>query len=199
VNPDLPVDRWPAHWAQLKREKVMRWEGRHRRHDGQVVPVEIMANYLEFKGREYDFAFVRDISQQRQTQDHIRQSEESLKFTQFAVDQCCVPAFRIDAEARILYANAAACLGLGYSAEELLKMRVADIDPRWTEPGWARFWAELKERRAVVAEGCQRTKDGRVFPMETSSSFLEYDGRGYCFVFAQDITLRKRSEEAQGS
>jgi PAS domain S-box-containing protein len=79
VNPDLPLERWAAHWKELKEKKVLRWEGRHRRHDGAVFPVEITANYLEFNGREYDFAFVRDITEQRRAQDKVLESQEMLR------------------------------------------------------------------------------------------------------------------------
>ncbi|MBI5238907.1 MAG: PAS domain S-box protein [Elusimicrobia bacterium] len=79
VNPDLPLERWPAHWKELKERKVLHWEGRHRRHDGQVFPVEITANYLEFNGREYDFAFVRDISEQRRAQEAWRESQAKYR------------------------------------------------------------------------------------------------------------------------
>jgi PAS domain S-box-containing protein len=320
VNPDLAVDRWHAHWAQLKREKILRWEGHHRRQDGRSFPVEITANYLEFKGREYDFAFVRDISQQRQAQDKERQSqemlrlvldhipqrvfwkgrdfrylgcnqaflqdaglkdageilgkedselswkekaaayraddqsvmekdapklayeeslpqpggacrwtkmsklpmhdqagkviavlgayedvtrrkefEESLRFSQFALDNCSIPAYWVDQQGRLLYVNGAACRALGYSREELLSLSVWDVDAGLKADAWAGFWAKLREQRSLVLETRQRAKDGRIFPAEVACSHLEHAGRERCFTFVQDLTERKRSEESQGS
>jgi PAS domain S-box-containing protein len=192
IAPDLPVADWPTHWAELKQKKTLRLESRFRAQDGRIFPVEISSNYMEFNGKEYDFAFAADISGRKQ-------AEESLKFTQFAVDHCSIPAYWIDPDASILYANEAAALLSGYPREELQKMKVTDLAPRWTPESWKGFWAQLRERRAFVMESCQRAKDGRIFPTEVASSHLEYAGKERCFAFVQDITLRKSSEEAQGS
>ena len=59
-------------------------------------------------------------------------AEESLQFTQFAVDHTADAAFWMTEDARFFYVNEAACQALGYSRDELLKMTVYDIDPAFT-------------------------------------------------------------------
>ena len=66
--PDIDMDQkvsrenWPAHWKQLKESGAMICESRYRMKNGSTFPVEISINYLEFDGKEFDFAFVRDIT-----------------------------------------------------------------------------------------------------------------------------------------
>ena len=43
----------------------MTLETRHRTKDGRILPVEVMANYLSFGGREFDCAFARDITRRK--------------------------------------------------------------------------------------------------------------------------------------
>lgn len=128
-----------------------------------------------------------------------KQAEESLRFTQFAVDNCTIPAFWIDCEGRLTYVNDAACRSLGYSAQELLGLRAWEVGLGLEEKNWQGFWKDVCLRRSVVLEGCGRAKDGRVFPVEVAYSFLEHGGKQRCFAVVQDITERKRGEEAQGS
>lgn len=128
-----------------------------------------------------------------------RQAEESLRLTQFAIDNCSIPAFWIAPDARLLYANEAACRATGYAREELLRKTVLDVSPRLTPEGWQKHWEELRQRRSMVVETTQRARDGRLTSVEVSVNYLEYNGKEYGFAFVQDITERRRHEETQGS
>ena len=41
------------------------------------------------------------------------------------------------------------------------------------------------------------TKQGRVFPVEVTANYLEFDGKEYSFAFVRDITERRRAEEVR--
>jgi len=75
IDPDFTEDAWLVAWKALKAEGKLRLETRHRTKDGRIIPVEIMANYLSFGGKELDCAFARDIS-------HRKRAEEDLLKTQ---------------------------------------------------------------------------------------------------------------------
>ncbi len=77
VDPDFPLERWPAHWQELKTKRSMIFEGRHTTKDGHIFPVEIHANYFKYGGRAYNLALVRDISERR------RAEEERLAHLKF--------------------------------------------------------------------------------------------------------------------
>ena len=66
LDPGFPSEQWQAHWQILREQKRMRFETRHRHKDGHIVPVEVELNWFEFEGHEYNFAFVRDITDREQ-------------------------------------------------------------------------------------------------------------------------------------
>jgi signal transduction histidine kinase len=50
----------------LRARKTLTLESVHRRKDGSTFPVELSLNYLQYNGREYHFAFGRDITERKQ-------------------------------------------------------------------------------------------------------------------------------------
>lgn len=65
IDPDFPALKWPEHWSEVKKNKSLVFESHHKAKDGQVFPVEVHANYACFEGKEYNFAFVRDITDRK--------------------------------------------------------------------------------------------------------------------------------------
>ena len=78
---DYPVDGWTRHWQELKEQKHLRFETRHRTKSGETYPVEVVANFVAFEGQEYNFAFCRDITERRLAGETLRQSEERFRLT----------------------------------------------------------------------------------------------------------------------
>ncbi len=67
-SPDTQEAKWAKHWQDLKQRKTIVIESRHRTKAGEIFPVEVTANYLEFEREEYNFVQVRDISELRKTE-----------------------------------------------------------------------------------------------------------------------------------
>ncbi|MFB3892787.1 MAG: ATP-binding protein [Phycisphaerae bacterium] len=120
-----------------------------------------------------------------------KRTERSLRLTQFAVDHAIDSIFWIGRDAGIEYVNEAACLRLGYTAQEMLAMKVSDLDPNFPAEAWTAHWEELKRRGSMTFESAHRAKDGRVIPVEITANFVEFDGREFNCAFARDITERK--------
>jgi len=138
------------------------------------------------------FVIVRDITQKKE-------AEKALRFTQFAIDHAFVEVFLLTENMRIIYTNDAACRALGYTREELTHMSVSDIDPWFpspNDPEHSVSWKEFREAKHVRFETFHLTRDGRVYPVEIQSNYLEFEGKEYSCAFSLDITERKRAEEA---
>jgi PAS domain S-box-containing protein len=114
---------------------------------------------------------------------------------QFSVEQAIDPIFWIDSQGRIIYANQAACRSLEYTLDELQRMAVRDFDPNFELKKWSSHWQEVRKRKSDIFESINRTKTGRVFPVEVSINCLSVSGREYNCVFARDISERKKHEE----
>ncbi len=63
-------------WEELKTRGSKTFETQHKTKDGRVFPVEVTANYLEFDGQEYGFAFVRDITERRALESQLRHAQK---------------------------------------------------------------------------------------------------------------------------
>jgi len=63
---DLTFEEYQKSWQQLKNEGALRVETNHRSKHGDIIPVEIHLNYIEFDGMGYNCAFARDISQRKE-------------------------------------------------------------------------------------------------------------------------------------
>ncbi len=79
IDPDFSPQRWSEHWEKTRILKKHGLETRHRRRDGVIFPVEVVVNYMEYEGKEYDFAFVRDISERRQAEKELARHREHLE------------------------------------------------------------------------------------------------------------------------
>jgi len=155
--------------------------------DGDVKWIETFGAPLEHKGRPALLVNVIDITERRL-------AEEALELTQFAVDHSPDAVYWIAPDGRCVYANEEACRILGYTRAELLSMMVSDIDPNLPAEGWSAVWENMKTQRTARMETLNRTKDGKVIPMEITGNYLEYKGREYLYMVAHDISNRKEAE-----
>ncbi len=133
--------------------------------------------------------FVSDITERKQ-------EKESLLRTQFAMDRAPDSILWVDDEGHIVYANESACASVEYEREELLNMKVFDIDPDLPPDQWERHKEEVRRQGTMTFESRHRTKDGRLFPVEVRSNHFFYKDRYLACAFDRDITERKGAEKA---
>jgi two-component system, sensor histidine kinase and response regulator len=124
-----------------------------------------------------------------------KQAEEALRLAKFSMDRAADAVYWIDAQAKVLNVNEAACRMLGYSKDELCAMTVHDLNPDFQVDIWPEFWAETQRRGTMVMETAHRAKNGRLIPIEVSVNYLSYEGKEYHSAFVRDITERKAADE----
>ncbi|MBI3045644.1 MAG: EAL domain-containing protein [Betaproteobacteria bacterium] len=139
-------------------------------------------------------AAVERALQDREVRAARRRAEDALKLFRRLVDQSNDAIEIVEPETlRFLDVNEKACLDLGYSREELLKLSVRDIDPDLDESSSGRIEEELRSRGFAVAERVCRRKDGSTFPVEINIKRVQLD-RDYVVAVVRDITERKSQE-----
>ena len=117
-------------------------------------------------------------------------AEQELRLTQFSVEHTSDGIFWLDPQSRIVYANETRCRTLGYFPDELLSLSIPEIDPSFPKERWKEFWEKIKRQGSMTFEACNRTKEGRVFPVEVIADYLEFGGKEYVMAFAHDISAR---------
>lgn len=126
--------------------------------------------------------------------------EESEKRYRALFERAGDAIFILNAEGgdllRIISANQAAAEMHGYSVEELLEMKITDMDTPETADRAPALVQRIMRGEWISAELNHRRKDGTVFPVEISAGLLEFGNHKYILVFDRDVTERKQAEEA---
>ncbi len=198
INPVFTEDMWSETWRKLKAQKSGILETVHRAKDGRVYPVEIRGNYLESGGRAYDCAFARDITERKQTETALRESEqryrrlvENLKGSHFV--------YQHDTMGIFTYVSESVTQVLGYTLDEGL-------------PHYSKYFTDHPANQAayqyteLTLQGIRQPPyEVNVWHKDGSTRWLEvqevpvYDAHGRVVAVegvAQDITERKRAQEA---
>jgi PAS domain S-box-containing protein len=139
-----------------------------------------------------DLAFGLSVLRERRAREEARQQ---ISLLSYALDRVREGAFLLDEEARLHYVNDEACRSLGYNRDELLALRVFDIDPDLSDQRWKTLFTAGRDSGSQLFETCHRSKDGRVFPVEIYATFLVFEGQGFSLALTRDISERKRVEE----
>ncbi|WP_167854714.1 ATP-binding protein [Mangrovimicrobium sediminis] len=70
---------WDGFLAEIRSKGSIFFGTHHRTKDGKVFPVEIKGHHFELDGEEYIFAYVSDISEQKEKQDALKRYRENLE------------------------------------------------------------------------------------------------------------------------
>jgi PAS domain S-box-containing protein len=175
-------------WSGLVPGEPLTVVTKHMCKGGKVIPVEVSIGLTFIGGKKFILGSSRNISERVK-------SEQVLKLTQFGIDHSMISIFQVDDSGSIYYTNEQACKSLGYSREELLKMKIWQIDPNMDEEKWRVHRKRTRSLRDSTIETAHRRKDGTVFPVEVSINFVEFENRKVSFSFARDITERKQAEK----
>jgi PAS domain S-box-containing protein len=160
------------------------------RKDGSKFEAELTsALFIDSYGRERTSMIVRDITESKQAEIRIRESELRYRsIIEQATDAICIA----DPFMKIIDINPYCCEMLGYTKEEFLTLTITDIFlPEDLIQNPFKI-AELKTGKVIRNERRLKTKDGTVIEVEISARILE-DGR--FIVFAHDIAERKQAED----
>ncbi|MBF0370014.1 MAG: PAS domain S-box protein [Magnetococcales bacterium] len=160
------------------------------RKTGEEFPIAISIVSWAVEGERSYSAIVRDITERKQL-------EGDLKKFRHLIDQSRDAIFVIDPDSgQFLDANHSAAAHLGYSREQLLTMRVIDIDGAITSPEqWQDHANQLREVGDLVFEGTHTHRDGHKIPVEISVRYLHTPDKPYLVASSRDITERKKLDQ----
>ena len=136
-----------------------------------------------------------DLGQQLMAKsDDLRTSEERFRLL---IEQTFEAIFLHDSTGRILQVNQRACETLGYSKEELLQMKVADIDAGFDQDGLDGFWQPFKQDSHRQIRSRHRRKSGVEFPVEVNVSRLKLGNEYFYLALVRDLSKQAEVEKLQ--
>ncbi|HEY9814292.1 MAG TPA: PAS domain S-box protein [Candidatus Obscuribacterales bacterium] len=99
----------------------------------------------------------------------------------------------LDQAGNILESNASFARMLGYSVDEMTTLSIMDFEARWS-PEELEAKAETMEFCGDTFETLHRRQDGSIYPVEISSSSVDWYGELVNFCVCRDISDRKQME-----
>ena len=179
----MPIGEWADHRARQEKQAVQHVVTGLRHRDGRTVWLNASAVPLVSGGGELEGAVLTltDVSEKKA-------AEEDLRIVEFALDSAREAVFLVTRQGQIIYANKQAMTALGYTAAELAKLLVFDIDTQLSPEDWAETWRHAEGGEWPSYESEHLRKDGNTFPTMTTASYFEYQGAGYIFAFVHDVS-----------
>ena len=197
-----PDDRKTLKQVSLKRQKgrvvSQRYEIRKIRKDGKTIWCETIATLIRYKGRPAIMGNVIDITQRKQAEENLRESEEIFKSISAAAQDGII---MIDNGGNILYWNKAAQRIFGYTEKEAIgKEMHIFLVPEKYHKAYKRGFSKFKKtgHGPVIGKTLELSairKDGVKFPIELSVSAMRIRGKWHSIGIVRDITQRKQAEK----
>ncbi|MFO0760025.1 MAG: PAS domain S-box protein [Byssovorax sp.] len=184
----MPAEQRPLLRAMLKGETV-RDVPTHVPGDDGVWRVILVSAIPVVRAGQPDVRRVvltfHEVTEQKRAEEARRRSE-----TRYAtlVEQAADAVFVHDIEGRLLEVNRRACENLGYSQDELLQMRVTDVDVEFDAEAVQRAWSAIRPGAPVSSVGSHRRKDGTIFPVEIHVAAMDIGGERLFMAIVRDLT-----------
>ncbi|MFA5237561.1 MAG: response regulator [Methanoregula sp.] len=133
-----------------------------------------------------NLSFALEMMEQEKKREEV---EELLGITRFAIDRAVDGAYLVSRDGKFVYVNTKITRILGYSHEEMLSMKITDIDRRFQPPesgSWKDHVSDIRKKGAMIFETGQKRKDGMVVQVQITAHHLTYAGKEYIWAFLRE-------------
>lgn len=194
-DPDFDMSNADLLFQVLKQGKSLRIETRHRIASGELMPVEISANFLEHADEEFVVGYFFDITERKQAEENLRESEARYR----GLVELFPEAIYIHTGGKLVFANSHGARLVGAERPEDLYGREAldFVHPDYRDFVTKRIGKAYEEGTSnPPAEEVFLRLDGTAVQVEVVSSAFTYRGEKALQIVARDISERlKRQEE----
>ena len=183
-------------WLHLKKGGHTNFESKLHRKDKSSYPVELYLSAVTLESAPMILAIAQDISERKSALENLLSSEEKYR----TLYESMLDAFvRTDMQGNILEFNKKYLDMLGYTENEIRKLKCTDITPE--------KWHEMEERikkEQILKKGSSEVyekeyikKDSTIFPVELRRFLLTDDNKNPKGIWAtvRDISERRKTEE----
>jgi PAS domain S-box-containing protein len=157
--------------------------------DGQPKIISLSAEKVDMNGVPHLIVYIVDVTARRQAEEALRSREEIFRSI---VANARDGIVLFDAETlAFVETNEAAPHILGYTREELLRLKVSDLQARHSEADVHARISEISKAGSAVFENQHRSKDGDMRDIRISATIVVIAGKTMVSSIWQDITEEK--------
>jgi len=105
-----------------------------------------------------------------------------------------LPVFWLHKDGTILHVNKATCDYLGYSRDEILNMKITDIDVYASKEKIYKLFEEVELKKTIKFESRHQRKDKKILDVEIVGTYYNVNGTELAISYVFDITDKKNKE-----
>jgi PAS domain S-box-containing protein len=172
---------------------VQNFEWLHKRLDGTCFDAEVSLIKVEYQGKAFLQANVRDVTQQNSNKQQLSEKKEQFEILSNN-NMYATFVSSIDGSGKILFANESALRFFDISQNQLHTIRTSDF---WVDKqSRDAYLHELNEKKSVLQHDIQIRSKGQIINIISSSNIITYKGEACVMTVFIDITDRRKAEEA---
>jgi PAS domain S-box-containing protein/putative nucleotidyltransferase with HDIG domain len=196
IDKTLDAEEIRALIKEMPTDKIQVFETTHTTKDGKVIPVEIKSSLVTYQGKRAILSIARDISQRKQMEQELRESEEHYR----AVIESQIDLIsRYLPDTTLTFVNDAYCQFYGKTREELIGHSfLSMVAPEFHELILKETENLVKDSRPISGEYLNYRQDGTECWIQwVVQGIADENGRVVELqAVGRDITERRRAEEA---
>ncbi|PLX16895.1 MAG: hypothetical protein C0599_14500 [Salinivirgaceae bacterium] len=165
---------------------------KHKLASGEIRDVHVYSSPIKYKNNSKLLSIIHDVTLQKEAEKSLIESRQAI---QTVLDNIPMAVFAHAGDGHIMLVNDTSELYTGYTKEELLKMRMCEVDPNVNDrDDKGIIWDKLKIGENIKIQAHHKTKTGSTYPVEVTITAMELFGNKMILGIAQDITERLKAE-----
>lgn len=127
--------------------------------------------------------------------DSLRSAESAAQRFRFMADQNTDAQLLADGSGELIYANQSLADKLGYTIDQLLGMKLWEIEPNQTRQNYSERLQLIAGSEDNIIESEYLKANGQSLPVEIALTQVEWDHQPFLFATVRDISARLQAEE----
>jgi diguanylate cyclase (GGDEF)-like protein/PAS domain S-box-containing protein len=168
------------------------YETVHVRRDGTNIPTEVSSQIIEYRGRPVVLSIARDITERKQAEKALRESETRLGKLFEAIPEAVMVH---DEEGNILHINEVGAKRLEWNVEEVVGKNLRELIKPENAVLVSNHVRTARTNGSCSFETTYISRTGRHIVAEVIERPIELEGKSVILSVARDITERKRAEQ----